>query len=151
MPFIAVYAATKHYIHAFTEAPAYEIKDSGVVFQEVTPGAVETTLTNPSEFVNSALCTLGNSSKTCGWWPHSSELLVFQSLPDVVGRWAIRRDLEYTYWQIIRNMENKKSECRKKKMYFFMFFSNILFIFFYMLLFHYEYICFSFCFYLFKQ
>ena len=45
MPFIAVYAATKQYIHAFTEALAYENKDSGVVFQEVIPGAVQTALT----------------------------------------------------------------------------------------------------------
>ena len=122
MPFIAVYAATKHYIHAFTDALAYENKDSGIVFQEVSPGAVETALTKhlprnrfssraqPSEFVNSALSTLGYSSKTCGWWPHSAQLLVFQSLPDVVGRWAIRRGLKYTYRQIIRNLENKKSE-----------------------------------------
>ena len=122
MPFIAVYAATKHYIHAFTDALAYENKDSGIVFQEVSPGAVETALTKhlprnrfssraqPSEFVNSALSTLGYSSRTCGWWPHSAQLLVFQSLPDVVGRWAIRRGLENTYRQIVRNMENKTSE-----------------------------------------
>jgi 17beta-estradiol 17-dehydrogenase / very-long-chain 3-oxoacyl-CoA reductase len=121
MPFIAVYAATKHYIHAFTEALAYENKDSGFVFQEVTPWAVETTLTKhlprdrfrsraqPSEFVNSALSTLGYSSRTCGWWPHSAQLLVFQSLPDVVGRWAIWKGLEYKYRQIMRNMEKKKS------------------------------------------
>ena len=119
MPFIAVYAATKHYIHAFTEALAYENKDSGVVFQEVSPGAVETALTKhlprnrfsprakPSEFVNSALSTLGYSSRTCGWWPHSAQLLVFQGLPDVVGRWAIRKGLEYKYRQIVRNMENE--------------------------------------------
>ena len=122
MLFIAVYAATKHFIHAFTEAMAYENKVSGVVFQEVTPGAVETALTKhlprnrlssraePSEFVNSALSTLGYSSRTCGWWAHSAQLLVFQSLPDVVGSWAIRRGLEYTYGKIIRNMDNKKSE-----------------------------------------
>ena len=122
MPFIAVYAATKHYVHAFTEALAYENKDSGVVFQEVTPGAVETALTKhlpkdrfssraqPSEFVNSALSTLRYSSRTCGWWPHSAQLLVFQLLPDVLGKCAIRRGLEYKYRQIMRNMENKKSE-----------------------------------------
>eukprot|EP00092_Neocalanus_flemingeri_P040992 GFUD01044635.1.p1 GENE.GFUD01044635.1~~GFUD01044635.1.p1 ORF type:complete len:315 (-),score=67.28 GFUD01044635.1:264-1208(-) len=118
MPYIAVYAATKHYIHAFTEALAYENRDSGVLFQEVTPGAVETALTKylprsrftfraaPLEFVCSALSTLGYTSRTCGWWPHSLQLLVLQSLPDLV----MRRALEYTYGVIINNMreQNKK-------------------------------------------
>ena len=122
MPFIAVYAVTKHFIHAFTEAMAYENKVSGVVFQEATPGGVETALTKhlprnklssraePSKFVNSVLSTLSHSSRTCGWWPHSAQLLVFQSLPVVVGRWAIRKGLEYTYGQSVRNMEIKNEE-----------------------------------------
>eukprot|EP00091_Calanus_sinicus_P012359 TRINITY_DN27907_c0_g1_i1.p1 TRINITY_DN27907_c0_g1~~TRINITY_DN27907_c0_g1_i1.p1 ORF type:complete len:152 (+),score=39.50 TRINITY_DN27907_c0_g1_i1:30-458(+) len=71
MPYIALYAATKHFIHAFTEALEYENNDSGVIFQEISPGAVETALTkhlpkskfnqraSPSEFVSSALDTLG--------------------------------------------------------------------------------------------
>ena len=122
MPYIAVYAATKHYIHAFTEAIAYENRDSGVIFQEVTPGAVETALTKhlpksrfspralPKEFVHSALGTLGYTSWTCGWWPHSLQLLAFQTLPDLVGRVSMRRALEYTYGVIIKNIQEQKQK-----------------------------------------
>ena len=120
MPYIAVYAATKHYIHAFTEAIAYENKDSGVIFQEVSPGAVETTLTKhlprtrlspraqPSEFVQSALSSLGHTNRTCGWWPHSLQLFIFQLLPDILGNAIMRRALEYTYGKIKRNIKNQK-------------------------------------------
>ena len=114
MPYIAVYAATKHYIHAFTEALRYENKDSGVTIQEVTPGAVDTALTRhlphsrfnlralPAQFVYSALETLGYSSQTCGWWPHSLQLVALQCIPGVVSRWGMRRALKYTYDVIIK-------------------------------------------------
>ena len=117
MPYIALYAATKHFIHAFTEALEYENRDSGVIFQEVTPGAVETALTkhlprsrfslraSPSEFARSALGTLGHTSRTCGWWPHSLHLFIFQALPDMLGRRVMRKALEYTYGIIIKNKQ----------------------------------------------
>ena len=119
MPYIALYAATKHFIHAFTEALEYENKDSGVIFQEISPGAVETALTkylpkskfnpraSPSEFVGSALGTLGYTSWTCGWWPHSLQLLLFHTVPDIPARVAMRSSLEYTYRDIVRNKHKR--------------------------------------------
>ena len=44
-PYLAVYAATKHYMSAFTLAIAAEYADSGVDIQCVEPGAVETAMT----------------------------------------------------------------------------------------------------------
>ena len=44
-PYLAVYAATKHYMSAFTIAIAAEYADSGVDIQCIEPGAVETSMT----------------------------------------------------------------------------------------------------------
>ena len=44
-PYYAEYAATKHYLTAFTQALASEYGDSGVTIQCVEPGQVETEMT----------------------------------------------------------------------------------------------------------
>ena len=44
-PYYAEYAATKHYLTAFTQALASEYSDSGVTIQCVEPGQVETEMT----------------------------------------------------------------------------------------------------------
>lgn len=41
-PYIAVYYATKAYVLSFTEAIAYELKDSGIVVSALCPGATAT-------------------------------------------------------------------------------------------------------------
>jgi len=122
MPYIAVYAATKHYVHAFTEALAYENRGSGVTFQEVSPGAVDTALTKylptsrfssrakPGTFVKSSLTTLGHSSTTCGWWPHSLQLQLLNTLPSMVREAVVRKALEYTEQQIRKNMRERRKE-----------------------------------------
>merc|ERR1712142_721964 len=81
MPYLAEYSATKHYIHALTEALAIEWEDSGVIIQEVCPGTVSTEMTKDfapapgvpqaDEYVASALATLGYSQRTNGYWVHS--------------------------------------------------------------------------------
>jgi len=82
-PYLAVYAATKHYIRAFTEALAAEYSDTGLIIQEIDPGQVVTAMTELFEqppalvapsahtFVSSAILTLGYSARTCGYWFHS--------------------------------------------------------------------------------
>jgi len=81
MPFVAVYAASKHYLQAFTLALATELSNTGVFVQEVDPGHVNTSLTtdvmpatpapDPKTFVASAIRTLGHTGQTCGYWGHS--------------------------------------------------------------------------------
>ena len=44
-PYYAEYAATKHYLTAFTQALASEYSDSGVTIQCVEPGQVDTAMT----------------------------------------------------------------------------------------------------------
>lgn len=44
-PYLAVYAATKHYMTAFTQAIAAEYLDSGVTIQCIEPGVVSTKMT----------------------------------------------------------------------------------------------------------
>ena len=45
IPYLAVYAATKHYMTAFTMAIAEEYKGSGIEIQCLEPGAVKTSMT----------------------------------------------------------------------------------------------------------
>ena len=45
MPYLSVYAATKHYMTAFTVAIAEEYKGSGIDIQCLEPGAVKTSMT----------------------------------------------------------------------------------------------------------
>lgn len=49
MPGIALYSATKAYIHTFSRALYHELRDSGVSITVVCPGAVATNLYNLSE------------------------------------------------------------------------------------------------------
>jgi len=81
MPYCAMYAASKHFLSALTQALAYEVGGSGVIVQEVDPGHVSTAMTtqvlpatpapSPYTFAESAVGTLGHSEHTCGWWGHS--------------------------------------------------------------------------------
>merc|ERR1719219_520636 len=81
-PYLAEYVATKHYMHSFTESLALEMEGTGVVIQEMDPGAVNTEMTKEFDpdikarspdaetFVRSALPTLGWVQRTCGHWTH---------------------------------------------------------------------------------
>jgi len=102
MPYLAEYAATKHYMRAFTEALATEYKHTGVVIQEVDPGQVVTAMTELFEqpsglvapsaktFVSSAISTLGFTTRTCGYWFHSFITIFFKLTPD----WALAKTAE---------------------------------------------------------
>lgn len=83
VPYLATYSATKHFIDAFTKAITAEYQDSGVTFQLVDPGQVDTQMTalfankltwsvpSPSTYVKSTIKRIGFSSHTSGYWPHS--------------------------------------------------------------------------------
>ena len=93
-PYMAAYTASKHYIHAFTEALATEYQPSGITVQEITPNIVETGMTEmfsehrgswmmPSAelFVLWSLRSLGWTRHTCGYWVHSLALPVMVNMP----------------------------------------------------------------------
>ena len=52
IPYLAVYAATKHYMTAFTMAIAEEYRGSGIEIQCLEPGAVKTSMTTHFDEVN---------------------------------------------------------------------------------------------------
>lgn len=101
MPYLAEYAATKHYMRAFTQALAAEYSNSGVVIQEIDPGQVVTAMTElfeqvpgivaPSSetFVSSAISTLGFSVRTCGYWFHSLMSVIGCAMPE----WFVARQI----------------------------------------------------------
>jgi 17beta-estradiol 17-dehydrogenase / very-long-chain 3-oxoacyl-CoA reductase len=89
-PYVAVYSATKHYIHAFTEALHAEYGPTGVTVQEVNPNLVETAMTasfkefagsymmpDPATFAWWSLATLGWRRQTCGYWCHALTLPLY--------------------------------------------------------------------------
>merc|ERR1719153_2093385 len=90
-PYLAEYFATKHYLHAFTEAIAIENEGTGVIIQEVDPGHVATEMTKDlapapatpmaSTFVASALATLGYSQRTMGYWVHGLMMCQMDIIP----------------------------------------------------------------------
>merc|ERR1712106_1258980 len=90
-PYLAEYFATKHYLHALTEAIAAENSHTGVIIQEVDPGEVATEMTKdfapspgvPSAdvYVASALATLGYSQRTMGYWLHGCMWAIVEMIP----------------------------------------------------------------------
>merc|ERR1719318_341924 len=101
-PFLAEYHATKHYLHAFTEAIAIEVENTGVIVQEVDPGQVATEMTKDfapapgvpqaDVYVASALATLGYSQRTLGYWAHGL-MWVFM---DLTPRWIFFKMLTFS-------------------------------------------------------
>ena len=89
--YLAEYIATKHYMHAFTEAIAVELENTGVIVQEVDPAEVATEMTKdfaPSPgvptaevYVASILKTLGYSRRTLGYPQHGLQWLIFDMCP----------------------------------------------------------------------
>ena len=62
IPYLAVYAATKHYMTAFTMAIAEEYKGSGIEIQCLEPGAVKTSMTTHFDEVNPIIISLYHHS-----------------------------------------------------------------------------------------
>jgi len=157
VPYLATYAATKHFIAAFTNAIAAEYKHrleliiiyivtetkllkvvimlimlilfgsfsvifSGVNFQLVDPGQVDTKMTElfaskltwsvptPSTFVKSAIKRIGFSSHTCGYWPHSLQSWFMDRAP--FPQWLISRLMlkegEKQYKHAIKTLNDSK-------------------------------------------
>jgi len=98
-PYLAEYYATKHYLHAFTEAISIELEGTGVIVQEVDPGQVATEMTKDfapgpgvplaDAYVATALPTLGFSQRTTGYWAHGLIWLQTTMISDwLMGRFA---------------------------------------------------------------
>ena len=123
MPYFAVYAATKNYVAAFTEALSSECSDSGVVIQVLDPGDVDTRMTQfdpdqpafmkptADQFVENAIRSLGFTGRTSGWAAHS---FLTSVLPVwIVPQWAVgfilkhhgKEQYQYCKQQVLKNKE----------------------------------------------
>merc|ERR1712179_442901 len=110
-PYLAEYTATKHYMHALTEAIAIEYEGTGVIIQEVDPGQVATEMTKDfapgparppaAKYVASALATLGYSQRTLGYWEHGLQWAMLGLLPwpawltNRIGKWTGKMNYEH--------------------------------------------------------
>ena len=93
MPYLSEYAASKHFMAAFTEGLRAELSHSNVVIQLVDPGQTKTAMTRdfvqisrleaplPDQFVRSSILSLGWAGRTCGWWFHGLQLSLLSLLP----------------------------------------------------------------------
>jgi len=119
-PYLAEYIATKHYMHSFTESLALETEGTGVVIQEMDPGAVNTEMTkefdpdvkamspDAAQFVKSALPTLGWVQRTCGHWFHG-----LQAWGAEMGRdtWFLKHNtkkMNYKSYVLAKERSNKQ-------------------------------------------
>ena len=94
-PLHTVYSGTKAFVDLFTQGLVEEYSGRGVHFQCVMPGFVATNMTRirkgslfvpfPSSYVKQALGTVGLTSRTHGYWPHSLQVAIFfRSLPSFI-------------------------------------------------------------------
>ena len=95
-PLQSVYAATKAYLDFFSRGLQVEYSGKGLTIQTLSPSYICTTMTSfsekmtrpsffvpsPQAFAQSSIRTLGFSSHTTGYWPHSLQnLLPFAFMP----------------------------------------------------------------------
>ncbi|XP_002733500.1 inactive hydroxysteroid dehydrogenase-like protein 1 [Saccoglossus kowalevskii] len=117
-PQMTVYAATKTYLDYFSRSLQYEYKDHGITVQSLLPSYVATRMTEYTDgspallipsagvYARHAVSTLGVTSRTTGYWPHTLQLWVSTMLPEWFWMWgssrlnsAIRRKAQLTLQQ----------------------------------------------------
>ncbi|XP_033638815.1 inactive hydroxysteroid dehydrogenase-like protein 1 [Asterias rubens] len=102
-PQLAVYHACKSYMDFFTRALQYEYKSKGVIFQSLMPSYVATKMTDfkdgphqsslmiPSAclYARHAVSTLGRSTQTTGYWPHTLLMWFMYQIPENLWMWSV--------------------------------------------------------------
>ncbi|XP_062609753.1 inactive hydroxysteroid dehydrogenase-like protein 1 [Saccostrea cucullata] len=114
-PQMTVYAATKSFLDYFARALNYEYRKTGIIVQSLMPFYVATrmtrfsqTLSNPSllipsaeQYAQNAVATLGYTTRTSGYWPHTVQAWFANWIPEWLWMWgatglnnALRRQAE---------------------------------------------------------
>ncbi|XP_022095033.1 inactive hydroxysteroid dehydrogenase-like protein 1 [Acanthaster planci] len=102
-PQLAVYHACKTYMDYFTRALQYEYKAKGIFIQSLMPSYVATKMTDfkdgphqsnlmiPSAYLYArhAVSTLGRSTHTTGYWPHTLLMWFSRQLPERMWMWSV--------------------------------------------------------------
>lgn len=95
-PQMTVYAATKSFLDYFARALDFEYQSKGIIVQSLMPFYVATkmtrfshTLSNPGllipsaeRYAESAVATLGYTSRTSGYWPHTVQAWFTNWIPE---------------------------------------------------------------------
>ncbi|XP_078334832.1 uncharacterized protein LOC111105370 [Crassostrea virginica] len=95
-PQMTVYAATKSFLDYFARALDFEYRSKGIIVQSLMPFYVATkmtrfshTLSKPSllipsaeKYAASAVATLGYTSRTSGYWPHTVQAWFANLIPE---------------------------------------------------------------------
>jgi len=120
-PYLAEYVATKHYMHSFTESLALEMEGTGVVIQEMDPGAVNTAMTkefdpdikawspDPEQFLRSAMPTLGWAQRTCGHWSHGLQWWMADLFRDTWFQRKLVKKTQYRAYKLALERNSKKN------------------------------------------
>ncbi|XP_013773418.1 inactive hydroxysteroid dehydrogenase-like protein 1 [Limulus polyphemus] len=111
LPLMAAYSASKAYVDWFSRALNYEYKSKGITIQTLLPSYISTKLTRFSHFlqkpgyivpdahsfVNSALCTVGTTNRTTGYWTHGLQWWWYEHMPESLwnlSSWVLLKMLD---------------------------------------------------------
>ncbi|XP_013404575.1 inactive hydroxysteroid dehydrogenase-like protein 1 [Lingula anatina] len=121
-PQMTVYSATKAYLDCFSRALQVEYKDRGIIVQCLMPWYVATRMTQYSEtlsdpstlipsaqvYARNAVATIGFSSRTTGYWPHSILSWFCSYIPESLWMWFSMRLNNALRQQAHRRIKMKK-------------------------------------------
>ena len=96
----AIYSASKAYVNHFTSILRSEYSDTGITIQTICPMMVSTKMSkakvaffapNATNYVKSAVRTIGVIPESTGCWQHQLQALVF-ALPEFVLDYVITKN-----------------------------------------------------------
>lgn len=118
-PCMSVYAASKAFVHKFSEDLSMEYDKEGIIVQSVLPGPVATNMTKlkrgtfmaplPDKYVESVLRKVGSASYAVGYYPHIILQLLSQFLNFITPTFYKNTTL--------KTMENVRNRAIKKGLY----------------------------------
>ncbi|KAL1130245.1 hypothetical protein AAG570_013183, partial [Ranatra chinensis] len=117
-PLLSVYGASKVFVSKFTDDLATEYKRHGLIIQCLVPGYVATKLSkireptwmapSPTNYVSSALKTVGIHKHTTGYYPHTlllNSINLMKSISPNIVEWMVVRTMENIKARAIRKMQ----------------------------------------------
>ncbi|KAH3877530.1 inactive hydroxysteroid dehydrogenase-like protein 1 isoform X1 [Dreissena polymorpha] len=121
-PMMTVYAGTKSFLDYFAQGLRYEYKNKGITIQSLRPFYVNTKMTRYSKtltshsflvpsaenFASHAVATLGHSGRTTGYWPHTLQMWLFESIPEWLWMWGAYRLNQALQRQALERLDLRK-------------------------------------------
>ncbi|XP_041367419.1 inactive hydroxysteroid dehydrogenase-like protein 1 [Gigantopelta aegis] len=122
-PQMTIYAATKSFLDYFARSLHYEYKSKGVLVQSLMPFYVATRMTQYSEtlsctnffiptasgYARSAVSTLGVSSRTSGFFPHTIMSWIANLVPEGMWMWGSSRLNEALRAQALHRLKQQSA------------------------------------------